>query len=128
MSGTTSSPEPAGEPGVWSDEDDDRADQVRDRPLIGLNELEVREKLKDSAASRAESSRAQQHTRKMQGHVLIGVGSLIVLTLAAVLIGLGAGIIDPEFAQQIMQTMLAPIVGAGLTIVGFFFRSGGSAS
>lgn len=64
-----------------------------------------------------------RHVSRMQLRVLYGVGGFFLLTLVAIVAGPATGAIREEFAAQIMQTILPPLLASGATIVGTLFTS-----
>lgn len=100
-----------------------------DRSVPGDRELIALGKRLELAAQRAEieaKTVARRHYLRMQAWVLIGVGSLIVLTLLALVLGTWLGAINGNFATELARTMLPILLGALATIVGAFFGVGAS--
>jgi len=62
-----------------------------------------------------------EHIRNMQRNVLIGIGSLIALTLLSVVITISAKWMTEVFAKEILQQVLAPLLAAAAVVVGYFF-------
>ena len=83
-------------------------------------ELELRERQAEIDARTA----ARRHYLRMQKWVLLGVGSLILLTVLALVLGLWLGAIEPSFATELARTILPILLGAAATIVGAFFGAG----
>lgn len=91
------------------------------RELIARGkELDLRERQADLEAKKV----ARRHYLRMQKWVLLGVGTLIVLTVLALVIGLWIGALSPALATELIRTMLPILLGAAATIVGAFFGAG----
>jgi hypothetical protein len=83
-------------------------------------ELELRERLAELEAKSA----ARRHYLRMQKWVLLGVGTLILLTVLALVFGLWLGAISPAFATELARIILPILLGTAATIVGAFFGAG----
>jgi hypothetical protein len=68
---------------------------------------------------------ARHHVRTMQIKILSGVGLIFIGTILTLVAALGLGLIPPEFGSELMRMVIPTVLGAGLTIVGTFFRDGG---
>jgi hypothetical protein len=65
--------------------------------------------------------RQDEHIRQMQRNVLIGIGSLITLTLLSIIIAVSGKWMTEVFAKEILQQVLAPLLAAAAVVVGYFF-------
>lgn len=110
---------PAGvidEDGTWVDRS-----VPGDRELIARGrELELRAQQEEIEAKSA----ARRHYLRMQTWVLLGVGALILLTIAALVLGLWVHAISATFATELARITLPILLGAAATIVGAFFGVG----
>lgn len=98
-----------------------------DRSTPGNKELIARGRELELLAQRAEieaKTAARKHYLRMQTWVLLGVGSLILLTILALVLGLWLGAIPGSFATELARTTLPILLGAAATIVGAFFGVG----
>jgi hypothetical protein len=98
-----------------------------DRSPPGSKELIARGKeleLRERQAELEAKSAARRHYLRMQKWVLLGVGTLILLTVLALVLGLWLGAIEPSFATELARTVLPILLGASATIVGAFFGAG----
>jgi len=98
-----------------------------DRSVPGDRELIALGKRLELAAQQAEieaKTAARRHYLRMQAWVLLGVGTLIVLTILALVLGLWVNAISRDFATEMARTMLPILLGALATIVGAFFGVG----
>lgn len=98
-----------------------------DRSPPGNRELIARGKelrLRERAAELEAKANARRHYLRMQKWVLIGVGALILLTIAVLVVGLGIGALTPTVASELARTILPILLGAAATIVGAFFGAG----
>jgi hypothetical protein len=68
----------------------------------------------------------QRHENRMQSRALLGVGTLFVITLIAVIIGPAAGAISEDFARTLAQMIFPAMLAFAATIIGTLFRSSGS--
>jgi hypothetical protein len=87
----------------------------------------VRDQDLDLRAQQAEidaRSAARRHFLRMQTWILLGVGSLIVLTIFVLVLGLWVDAISSSFATELARTTLPILLGAAATIVGAFFGVG----
>lgn len=91
------------------------------RELIARGkELELRERQAEIEAKSA----ARRHYLRMQKWVLLGVGTLIMLTVLTLVLGMWIGALSQSFATELARTMLPILLGAAATIVGAFFGAG----
>lgn len=98
-----------------------------DRSAPGNKELIARGRELELLAQQAEieaKTAARKHYLRMQTWVLLGVGSLILLTIIALVLGLWVGAIPGSFATELARTTLPILLGAAATIVGAFFGVG----
>lgn len=98
-----------------------------DGSVPGDRELIARGKLLELEAQQAEieaKSAARRHYLRMQAWVLLGVGTLILLTILALVLGLWVNAINPTFATELARTTLPLLLGAAATIVGAYFGAG----
>lgn len=98
-----------------------------DRSAPGNKELIARGRELELLAQQAEieaKTAARKHYLRMQTWVLLGVGSLILLTIIALVLGLWVGAISGDFATELARTTLPILLGAAATIVGAFFGVG----
>lgn len=98
-----------------------------DSSLPGDRELIARGRQLELAAQQAEieaKTAARRHYLRMQAWVLIGVGMLILLTIAGLVIGLSVNAINSNFATELARTTLPILLGALATIVGAYFGVG----
>jgi hypothetical protein len=58
----------------------------------------------------------------MQSRALLGVGTLFVITLIAVIIAPGVGAISEDLARTLAQMILPTLLAAAGTIIGTLFR------
>lgn len=61
------------------------------------------------------------HIRRMQRDVLIGIGSLIVLVFMSIVITVSAKWMSEGFARELLQQLLASLLSAAAVVVGYFF-------
>src|SRR2546421_3755265 len=100
-----------------------------DRSVPGDRELIARRKQLELVARQAEieaKTAARRHYLRMQAWVLIGVGTLIMLTLLALVLGTWLNAINSNVATELARTTLPILLGALATIVGAFFGVGAS--
>ncbi|MGH3757134.1 hypothetical protein [Actinophytocola sp.] len=100
-----------------------------DRSVPGNRELIARGRELELKAQQEEieaKSAARHHYLRMQKWVLLGVGSLILLTILALVLGLWVRAISADFATELARIMLPLLLGAAATIVGAFFGVGAS--
>jgi hypothetical protein len=64
----------------------------------------------------------RRHENRMQSRALLGVGTLFVITLLAVIIGPGLGAISEDFARTLAQMIIPAMLAAAATIIGTLFR------
>lgn len=98
-----------------------------DRSLPGNREIIARGKeleLRERQAELEAKSAARRHYLRMQKWVLLGVGTLILLTVLILVIGLWVGAIQSDFATELARTILPVLLGAAASIVGAFFGAG----
>jgi uncharacterized integral membrane protein len=107
---------PAGvveEDGTWVDRS-----RPGNRDLIARGrELELRAQQAEIEAKTA----ARRHYLRMQTWVLLGVGTLILLTILALVLGLWVHAISASFASELARITLPILLGAAATIVGAYF-------
>jgi hypothetical protein len=65
--------------------------------------------------------RQHEHVRHMQRNVLIGIGSLIILTFLSIVLVVSAKWMSEEFARELLLHVLAPLLAAAAVVVGYFF-------
>jgi hypothetical protein len=107
-------------------EQDTRAESAAEGQRVA-----VRSKDLDLHAQQAEieaRSAARRHFLRMQTWILLGVGSLIVLTIFVLVLGLWVDAISSSFATELARTTLPILLGAAATIVGAFFGVGSGLS
>jgi hypothetical protein len=118
------------EDGVWVD----RSDQVDPEPRVisartgdhidrsgtwvGGDSPETHQ---PPRAIEGRDEKQNKHIRDMQRNVLIGIGSLITLTLLCIVITVSAKWMTEVFAKEILQVVLAPLLAAAAVVVGYFF-------
>jgi hypothetical protein len=98
-----------------------------DTSAPGDRELIVRGRQLELDAQQAEieaKTAARRHYLRMQTWVLLGVGTLILLTIVALVLGLWVNAINSNFATELARTTLPILLGAAATIVGAFFGVG----
>lgn len=98
-----------------------------DRSVPGNRELIARGKeleLREQQAEIEAKAAARRHYLRMQTWVLLGVGTLIILTIVALVLGLWVNAISSTFATELARTTLPILLGAAATIVGAFFGVG----
>ncbi|HEX2130860.1 MAG TPA: hypothetical protein VHH15_04815 [Actinophytocola sp.] len=100
------------EDGTWVD-----PSPPGDRELIAL-ELRAQQAEIDARLD------ARRHFLRMQTWILVGIGSLIMLTIVVLVVGLWVGAISSAFATEVARTALPVLLGASATIVGAFFGVG----
>lgn len=105
------------EPGI---EPIDSGQVIDTRTLFTLvTEHDERKALRDA------QSESRRHFMRMQLRVLTGVGLIFFCTILTLVIGLWRHLIPLPFGTELMRTVVPPVLGAGLTIVGAFFHNGG---
>ncbi|CRK59847.1 hypothetical protein [Alloactinosynnema sp. L-07] len=110
----------AGAGETWSDGDTAAAD----RELIDTHTLfKLQTERAELAAARKAQGETRRHNMRMQVRVLSGVGLVFAFTLVLLAIGLWRDLFPLEFATELMRMVIPTVLGAGLTIVGVFFRS-----
>jgi hypothetical protein len=105
----------------------DADDTWVDRSVPGNRELIARGRQLELEAQQAEieaKTAARRHYLRMQTWVLLGVGTLILLTILALVLGLWVNAISSTFATELARTILPLLLGAAATIVGAFFGAG----
>lgn len=98
-----------------------------DRSVPGSRQLIARGRELELRAQEAEieaKSAARRHYLRMQAWVLLGVGALILLTIAALVLGLWVDAIEPSFATELARIILPILLGGAATIVGALFGAG----
>ncbi len=124
-----SDPEPPAErrddPHTWSDPKDPDQDQATwadpdsKSPATG-KVISTREWMQIEA-----ERDTRRHHMRMQVWILSGVGLTFIGTVLILVISLGLGWIPPAFGTELMRMVIPTVLGAGLTIVGTFFRDSG---
>lgn len=102
-----------------------------DRSPPGNRELIARGKELELRAQEQEieaKSAAREHYLRMQKWVLLGVGTLLLLTILVLVLGLWINAISTSFATELARTTLPILLGASATIVGAFFGAGANSN
>lgn len=124
---------PAGDdnPGgpTWSDEGDEAP---RPAPVVDTHTLfklkteaeKQRAAIEEKKALLEADAERRRHFMRMQIRVLFGVGLVFLVTLMVLVVGLWRDLLPLEVATELMRMVIPTVLGAGLTIVGMFFRGG----
>lgn len=116
-------PEP--DPATWSDPDPASARPAATRVISTRELFKLTNERDERRAAQEAAAEARRHFMKMQLRVLSSVGLIFFATIITLVIGLWRRLIPEDFATELMRMTIPTVLGAGLTIVGAFFHSGG---